>query len=108
MLKKIDFPYFNKGRWYQIRVLCNGKKHVLLDYEIPCDITGDAVYIHEPGFHILDMKMDISFAKKKTAETFTPALTHKGKQQGFVIPEIGSYNAMVAWVYGYTQEEGGD
>lgn len=108
MLKKIDFPYFNKGRWYQIRVLSNGKKHVLLDSEIPCDVSGDAVYIHEQEFHILDMKMDISFTKKKTADTFTPSLIHKGTQQGFIIPEIGSYNAMVAWVYGYTQGEGGD
>lgn len=108
MLKKIDFPYFNRGRWYQIRISSNGKKHELLDSEIPCDLTGDAVYIHEPNFHILDMKMDISFKMKKTADVFSPALMHKGTLQGLVIPEAGSYNAVIAWVYGYTQGEGGD
>lgn len=108
MLKKSDFPYFNKGRWYQIRIRSNGKKHDLLDSEIPCDITEDAVYIQEPGFHILDMKLDLSFRMKKTADAFSPALLHKGAQQGFAIPEAGSYNAIIAWVYGYTQGKGGD
>lgn len=106
MLKKSDFPYFNKGRWYQIRIHSSGKKSGIIESQIDAVIKTDVVFLPEE-FHILDMKMDVTF-KKKNSDAFAPAITGNEKTQGFLIPGPESYEDIVAWVYGYTPGKGGD
>lgn len=103
---KNNFPYMNKGRWYQIRIHSSGKKSGIIDSQIGAVIKSDVVLLPD-DFHILDLKLDVTF-KKKNTDAFAPAITGNEKAQGFLIPSPDTYEDIVAWVYGYTPGKGGD
>lgn len=94
------FPYMNRGRWYEFRIVSDGQE-MLISASPSLKATYSGGYIKLPsGYCIIDVKYDISFLKDAKGEVLTPSIkTYAGGVQAFPIPKADKFDHLTAWVY---------
>lgn len=94
------FPYTNRGRWYEFRIVSDGQE-MLISASPSIKATYSGGYIKLPaGFHIIDVKYDISFLTDAKSEVLTPSIkTYAGGVQAFQVPKPDKFDHLTAWVF---------
>lgn len=101
MLKKNEFPFMDKGRWYAFHLSSDGTNHTIEDSDIIGVLSGDAVKLPE-GFHITNVTYDISFIPDAAASTLAVSIkNYADGTQAFLLPAPAKYTELVAYVFGY-------
>lgn len=99
------FPYTNRGRWYEFRIVSDGQE-MLISVSPSLKATYSGGYIKLPaGYHIIDVKYDISFLTDAKSEVLTPSIkTYAGRVQGFPVPKADKFDHLTAWVFANYEE----
>jgi len=99
------FPYMNRGRWYEFRIVSDGKE-ILASVSPSLDASYSGGYIKLPaGYHIIDVKYDISFLPDAKSDVLTPSIkTYAGGVQAFPIPKADKFDHLTAWVFANYKE----
>jgi hypothetical protein len=94
------FPYMNRGRWYEFRIVSDGKE-ILASVSPSLDASYSGGYIKLPaGYHIIDIKYDISFLTDEKSDVLTPSIkSYAGGVQAFPIPKAEKFDHLTAWVF---------
>lgn len=94
------FPYMRRGRWFEFRIVSDGKE-LCIGVNPSLDASASGGYIKLPaGFHIIDVKYDISFLPDAKSEVLTPSIkTYAGGVQAFPIPKADKFDHLTAWVF---------
>jgi len=94
------FPYTNRGRWYEFRIVSDGQE-MLISVSPSIKASPSGGYIKLPaGYHIIDVKYDISFLTDAKSEVLTPSIkTYAGGVQAFPIPKADKFDHLTAWVF---------
>lgn len=99
------FPYMRRGRWYEFRIVSDGNE-MAVGVNPSLDASYSGGYIKLPvGFHIIDVKYDISFLTDAKLEVLTPSIkTYAGGVQAFQIPKPDKFDHLTAWVFANYEE----
>ncbi len=99
------FPYMNRGRWYEFRAVSDGKG-ILVSVNPSLEASCSGGYIKLPaGYHIIDVKYDISFLPDAKSEVLTPSIkTYAGGVQAFQVPRPDKFDHLTAWVFANYEE----
>lgn len=99
------FPYTNRGRWYEFRIVSDGKE-LCIGVNPSLDASASGGYVKLPaGYHIIDVKYDISFLADAKSEVLTPSIkTYAGGVQAFPIPKADKFDHLTAWVFANYEE----
>ena len=99
------FPYTNRGRWYEFRIVSDGKE-MLISVSPHLKASYSGGYIKLPaGYHIIDVKYDISLLTDAKSEVLTPSIkTYAGGVQAFPIPKADKFDHLTAWVFANYEE----
>ena len=99
------FPYMGRGRWYEVPIVSDGK-NILFIVNPSIEATFSGGYIKLPaGYHIIDVKYDISFLADAKSEVLTPSIkTYAGGVQAFPIPKADKFDRLTAWVFANYEE----
>ena len=99
------FPYTNRGRWYEFRIVSDGQE-MLISVSPSLKASHSGGYIKLPaGYHIIDVKYDISFLTDAKSEVLTPSIkTYAGVVQAFPIPKADKFDHLTAWVFANYEE----
>lgn len=105
MFEAKNFPYMNRGRWYEVPIVSDGEK-ILFIVNPSIEATYSGGYIKLPaGYHIIDAKYDISFLPDVKTEVITPSIkTFAGGVQAFPIPKADKFDHLTAWVFANYEE----
>jgi len=99
------FPYTNRGRWYEFRIVSDGQE-MLISVSPSLKASASGGYIKLPvGYHIIDVKYDISFLTDAKSEVLAPSIkTYAGGVQAFPIPKADKFDHLTAWVFANYEE----
>lgn len=99
------FPYTNRGRWYEFRIVSDGQE-MLISASPSIKAAYSGGYIKLPaGYHIIDVKYDISFLPDAKSEVLTPSIkTYAGGVQAFPVPKPDKFDHLTAWVFANYEE----
>lgn len=105
MFEQKVFPYMNRGRWYEFRIVSDGSE-MAVGVNPSLDVSYSGGYIKLPnGFHIIDVKYDISFLADAKGDVLTPSIkTYAGGVQAFPIPKPDKFDHLTAWVFANYEE----
>lgn len=96
-----NFPYMDRGRWFQFRAVSDGEKEIFVSVNPSLEASYSGGFIKLPaGYHIIDVKYDISFLPDAKSEALTPSIkTFAGGVQAFPIPKPEKFDHLTAWVF---------
>lgn len=99
------FPYMRRGRWFEFQATSDGES-MFLCVNPSLEASHSGGYIKLPaGYHIIDVKYDISFRADAKSEVLTPSIkTYAGGVQAFPIPKADKFDRLTAWVFANYEE----
>ena len=102
MFEPRNFPYMNRGQWFIFEIeVIEGETHLKsLHHAMQgASISGNFVKL-PAGYHIINVKYDISFLTDAKSEVLTPSIkNYAGGVQAFPIPKADKFDHLTTWVF---------